>query len=114
MPFYGHIGIPDPATQTTFENKYVSGTICDWSVSEGTFTKPEQRIGTVDIGGRRYGLIICFPALIEKLYTTAGSAVADDDFILKWMADGDSIPYGRAYFRLEARSCWRRLSLEFS
>ena len=98
MPFHGHIiGIPDPADT----KKSVSGTLREWSVKERDFTAIDQRIGLVDVGGKIYRVIICFPALIDKLYVAAGSTVAADDFILKWIADGESIPYGRAYFRLE-------------
>jgi hypothetical protein len=97
MPFYGHTGIPDP----TAPDKTVAGIVRKWSVAEGAFTSPDQRIATVDVAGRIYGLVICFPALIDRLYASEGSTVPADDFILKWTADGESIPYGRAFFRLE-------------
>ena len=98
MPFYGYTGIPDPLAP----NKTVAGTVRKWSVKEGNFTSPDQRIGIVDVAGKDYGLVICFPALIEKLHSKEGSTVAEDGLILKWIADGENIPYGRAYFRLEA------------
>lgn len=97
MPFYGHTGIPDPKAP----DKTVAGTVRSWSVAEGAFAQPDQELGTVDVGGKTYGLVICFPALIDRLYAAVGSSVPADDFILKWIADGEDIPYGRSYFRLE-------------
>lgn len=96
MPFYGNTGIPDPVAP----NKTVAGKILSWSVTKGAFTQPDQKIGTVEVGGKIYGLVICFPALIDCLYASAGSRVSADDVVLKWVADGDQIPYGRSYFRL--------------
>ncbi len=98
MPFYGHTGIPDPGNP----NKTVAGTLRTWTVKAGTITSPQQRLGTVEVAGRQYSVVICFRALIDKLCATEGSTVPAGDFILKWIAEGDEIPYGRAYFRLES------------
>ena len=98
MPFSGNTGIPDPSDP----NKTVPGTLCAWTVKAGTIAAPEQRLGTVEVAGRQYSVVICFRALIDKLYATEGSTVPADDFILQWIADGDEIPYGRTHFRLES------------
>ena len=97
MPFYGHTDIPDPDVP----DKAVAGTIRKWLVTVGEFTSPEQRIATVDVAGSDYGLVTCFPAFIDCLHAPEGSTVPADGLILKWIADGESIPYGRTYFRLE-------------
>lgn len=100
MPFYGCIGIPAPEGS----NKTVAGSIRKWSVIEGEFVSPNKTIGTVEVGGKIYGLVVCFPALIRRLYAVEGSAINADDLILEWAADGESIPYGRNYFSLELLS----------
>jgi len=100
MPFYGRIGIPAPEGSDTT----VSGSICKWSVREGEFVSPNKTIGTVEVGGKIYGLVVCFPALIRRLCAVENSAINADDVILEWAADGESIPYGRSYFRLESGS----------
>jgi hypothetical protein len=96
MPFYGHTGIPDPVVP----GRTVPGKIRSWSVSEGEFVQPDQRIGMVEVHGESYGLVICFPAMIDRLHAAAGTGVRTEEHILKWIAEGDEIPYGRAYFRL--------------
>ena len=97
MPFYGCIGIPAPDGP----DKAVAGSIRKWSVMEGEFVSPNQTIGTVEVGDKIYRLVVCFPALIRRLCAVEGSAINADDLILEWAADGESIPYGRNYFRLE-------------
>src|SRR5687767_6048761 len=103
LSFYGFSGIPDPEKP----GKTVAGIIHEWSVTEGTLTSPEQKIGVVEVSGKFYGVVICFPALIQCLYASEGSSVAPDDPILKWFNEGQNIPsYRQSYFRLESNGVY--------
>lgn len=103
LSFYGFSGIPDPANP----GENVAGIIREWSICEGTLTAPEQKIGVVEVSGKYYGVVICFPALIQCLYASEGSSVAPDDPILKWFNEGQDIPpYRRSYFRLESNEAY--------
>lgn len=103
LSFYGFSGIPDPARP----EKTVAGIMRQWFVTEGTITLPEQKIGVVEVSGKYYGVVICFPALIQCLYVSEGSEVLPDDPILKWFNEGTNIPsYRRSYFKLESNECY--------
>jgi pyruvate/2-oxoglutarate dehydrogenase complex dihydrolipoamide acyltransferase (E2) component len=94
MPFYGYTGIPSPEDP----KQHVPGTVIKWLVAEGSYVRADTKIAEVEINGHRHHVVICFEALIEKELTKEGSTSERDTSLLKWDADGDNIPYGRAYF----------------
>jgi hypothetical protein len=69
-------------------------------VSEGSVVSPQQPLCLVAVAGTPNHMLICFPAYIEKFCVAAGMSVSADGFILRWVADGESIPYGRTHFEL--------------
>lgn len=94
MPFYGYSGIPDPQKP----GRSVPGTVTKWLVTEGSIVKAGTTIAEVEITGVAYEVVICFRALIEKLLTAEGQRSERDTSLVKWDADGDDIPYDKAYF----------------
>jgi hypothetical protein len=96
MPFHGYVGIPDPQDPKAS----VAGTVREWLVSEGSVVSPQQPLCLVAVAGTPYHMLICFPAYIEKFCVAAGMSVSADGFVLRWVADGESIPYGRTHFEL--------------
>ena len=94
MPFYGYTGIPSPQDP----KNHVSGTVNKWLVAEASYVRAFTAIAEVDINGHRHHMVICFEALIEKELAKEGSTSETDTSLLKWVADGDNIPYGRAHF----------------
>jgi hypothetical protein len=94
MPFYGYTGIPSPNDA----NKSVAGVVLKWFVKENDYVQTDTRIAEVLIGNDHFHIVICFPALIEKLLTGEGEKSEKDTSLLKWNADGENIPYGKSYF----------------
>ena len=95
MPFYGYTGIPDPKDSS----QKCEGILTRWLVQERSILQSGDVVAEVDINGKPHKLTICFPAVIEKCLVREQEQVSKNQNILKWLADGESIPYGQAYFR---------------
>lgn len=97
MPFYGYTGIPD----TKDSSQKCEGVLTRWLVQERNILKSGDVVAEVDICGKPHKLIICFPACIEERLVKEKEQVSKNQNILKWIADGESIPYGKPYFRTQ-------------
>jgi len=100
MPFHDYASIPDSAGKPVTQ----AAQLVRWQVAEGTYVQPETEIAIIQRGDIQYSLRICFPALIERQLAVAGSMIPPDKSILRWVADGENIPYGKAYFRTEPKA----------
>ena len=100
MPFHGYAPIPAADGKPLGLAAAVAG----WLVREGEYVQPETKIATVQFGDSVVDLTICFPAIIEKQLVTAGSTIQPGTNILRWIADGENIPYGKAYFRTQPKA----------
>ena len=98
MPFYGYTPIPAADGKPTTQ----SATHVEWHVREWQFVEADTRVASVRIGEESFALVICFPAMIQQLLAAEGSTVAPGTDVLRWLADGESIPYGKTHFRLDA------------
>jgi hypothetical protein len=96
MPFYGYAKIPEPKGTPS-----ITGGLISWLIPEGTFVKENTTIATVASDERRFNLVILFPARLEKFLIRDKEYIELSKNVLEWIADGESIPYGRDYFLLE-------------
>ena len=71
-------------------------TLLRWHTREGDYIEAGTQIASLEVGGASHTFSICFPARIEKLLATEGSTIQPDQSILRWIADGENIPYGKA------------------
>lgn len=97
MAFYGFTSLPHPTDPVQSTN----GILNKWLVNQGEFCNSGQKIARVEVAEKMYDLVICFPALVLEIYVPDHTSVQADAHLLKWAADGEDIPYGKPYFRLE-------------
>lgn len=100
MPFHGYTPIPDADGKPLTE----AARLIHWQVAEGTYVQPDAEVATVQHGEMRYSMRICFAAAIEKQLAEPGAIIPPGTDILRWVADGENIPYGKAYFRTQPKS----------
>jgi pyruvate/2-oxoglutarate dehydrogenase complex dihydrolipoamide acyltransferase (E2) component len=93
MPFHDYATVPWPEDP----KMYPQGRLTEWLVSENEYVQAGTPLATVSVSGRRRStLTITFPARIEKLLVAAGAEITPATTVLKWLADGENLPYGRA------------------
>jgi pyruvate/2-oxoglutarate dehydrogenase complex dihydrolipoamide acyltransferase (E2) component len=97
MPFYGY------TTAAEFDDVPFrdASTLIRWHVNDNDFIREGTTVATIRCANTDYTLKICFPALIEKKLISEGETIKSSEDILKWNADGDSIPYGKQHFKIQ-------------
>jgi hypothetical protein len=95
MPFYGFTSIPDPKNS----GQKCEGVLKRWLIRERDIVESGEIIAEIEICNKTFDLIICFPACVEKFLVKEKEQVLKNQNILKWIADGESIPYGKPYFK---------------
>ena len=97
MPFHGYT--PIPASDGT--PLKCAAILSRWHAGAGDCLEPNAKVATVQIGDQAFDLLICFSGGIEKCLVVDGELVQPSQDILRWGADGENIPYKRAYFRTQ-------------
>jgi hypothetical protein len=94
MPFYGFAKLPWPDDAGDADK----GILIKWLRAENDFIEANEPIAIVKIGNKQYCLFMCFRGAIEKHLARENQEIGREQDIIKWGADGESIPYGRDYF----------------
>src|SRR5437868_2204379 len=95
MPFHDYAPLADSDGHPLRE----PATLLKWNIREGEYVAAGTPIASLTIGGAARSFVICFPAMIEKLLAPEGAVIRPDQNVLRWIADGENIPYGKAHFR---------------
>ena len=95
MPFYDYASLPCAEGVCSSD----ATTLVQWHVREGEFVEADTRIATFRAGDQLFSLIICFPAAIQQRLVPEGATIPQGASVLRWLADGESIPYGKTHFR---------------
>jgi hypothetical protein len=97
MPFYGYT-TAEELDATPFKDGSI---LIEWLIDDQTFIHEGTPVATIQCMNSNYTLTINFPAFIDKFLCKPGEEIKASESILKWTADGESIPYGRPYFLLQ-------------
>ena len=72
-----------------------------WLASVGVFVEPNKPIAIVLFSGRRHQLYSNMAVMIHDISSQAAGTIEADQLMCLALAEGDAIPYGQPYARLE-------------
>jgi hypothetical protein len=93
MAFTVQLALPDlPAGNAVFRA---------WRVQTGIYNTWDTPIANVAVGEETYKLICNMPVVVEQTFVSAGDDITRGLIVAQVLAEGDEIPNGRPYARLE-------------